>query len=543
MAPSFNLRSLRSTADTLFVVLGDQLDRESPILEQIDAKQDAVLMMEVEHESRNPASHKQRTAMFLAAMRHHALWLRDEQGLRVEYVRLDDEENTQSFAGEIERAVERFDAKQVVVVEPGDHRVRADIERACGNANVDLKVLDDSHFLTTPADFGEWASGRKQLTMEYFYREQRRKLDMLMDGKDPVGGEWNYDKENRETFKGPPRPTPPPSFEPDDITREVMDLIEDRMPDLPGSMDGFGWPVTREQALEALDDFIENRLARFGKYEDAMWTEQRTLYHARLSPAVNLHLISPIECAERAVEAYEAGDAPLNSVEGFVRQHIGWREFIRGVYFFEGDGYSDRNELGDEGNLPEFYWTGETDMACMADCVGSVVEEAYAHHIPRLMVMGNFAMLAGVEPKQVADWYLGMFADGVDWVTAPNVVGMALHADGGVVGTKPYAASGKYIKRMSNYCDNCAYKVSKRTGEDACPFNTLYWDFLIRHRETFRKNNRMAMILKNVDRLKDDERVEITVSARKLRRKLGVSEAGSGLVPSPVKDRSRVPAG
>lgn len=524
MPSAFTLRPLRSQAETIYVVLGDQLDRESPILERIDAKRDVVLMMEVEGESRNPASHKQRTAMFLAAMRHHALWLKG-RGLRVEYVRLDDAENTQEFRGEIARAIARFGANRVVVVEPGDHRVQADIESVCSGAQVDLETLDDTHFLTTPAAFGEWAHGRKQLTMEFFYREQRRRLGMLMDGKDPVGGEWNYDKDNRETFKAAPRPTPPPRFEPDAITRAVIELVEKRLPDLPGSMEGFSWPVTREQALEALGDFIANRLGRFGAYEDAMWTEQRTLYHARLSPAVNLHLLSPLECAERAIEAYEAGTAPLNSVEGFVRQHIGWREFIRGVYFFEGQGYGDRNELGDTGALPEFYWTGDTDMACMADCVSSVVENGYAHHIPRLMVMGNFAMLAGVEPKRVADWYLGMFTDGVDWVTAPNVVGMAMHADGGVVGTKPYAASGKYIKRMSNYCENCRYKVTKRTGDDACPFNTLYWDFLIRHRETFRRNNRMAMILKNVDRLDDGERVEITISAQNLRTKLGVTPA------------------
>lgn len=524
MSKAFDFRSLRSGADVLYILLGDQLDRQSPILDRIDAERDAILMMEVEAESRSPASHKQRTAMFLAAMRHHAVWLRD-RGLRVEYVRLDDDDNTQSFQGEVERAVERLSPSRVVVVEPGEHRVRESLESACDTADVAMEVLDDPHFLTSPAEFASWAKGRKQLTMEYFYREQRRRLGMLVDGREPIGGEWNFDKDNRESFKRAPRPSPVPIFEPDAITREVIDLVEERMPDLPGSMEGFAWPVTREQAIVALDDFIDNRLTRFGAYEDAMWSGERTLYHARLSPAVNLHLLSPRECAERAIKAFEAGRAPINSVEGFVRQHIGWREFIRGVYFLEGIGYGDRNELGETGSLPEFYWSGETDMACMADCIGSVVADAYAHHIPRLMVMGNFAMLAGVEPRQVADWYLGMFADGIDWVTAPNVIGMAMHADGGVVGTKPYAASGKYIKRMSNYCDGCRYNVNKRTGDDACPFNTLYWDFLIRHRGTFRANNRMAMILKNVDRLKQEERVEITVSATKLRAKIGVTSA------------------
>lgn len=523
MASTFDLRSLRSGAKTLYLVLGDQLDRESPILGRIRKSDDAVLMMEVARESEHPVSHIQRTVMFLSAMRHHALWLRN-QGLRVEYVRLDDEDNTQSFESEIQRAITRLQADNVAVVQPGDHRVQNEIESACDSAGVDLEILEDTHFLTTHEQFGEWASGRKSLVMEYFYRAQRKRLGVLLteDGE-PVGGEWNYDRENRESFKGPPRPSDPPRFEMDVITREVADMVGKKLPNLPGTIDTFNWPVTREQALQCLDAFIEDRLRKFGPYEDAMWTNQRTLYHSRLSPAINLHLLSPRECVDRALEAYEKGHAKINSVEGFVRQLIGWREFIRGVYFLEGDEYADRNALGMEGELPGLYWDAETDMACMRDCVGSVVEDAYAHHIPRLMVMGNFAMLAGVRPKEVSDWYLGMYADGVEWATAPNVVGMAMHADGGVVGTKPYAASGKYISRMSNYCENCPHDINQRTGEDACPFNTLYWDFLIRYEETFRGNHRMAMMMKNVERLKKDERTEITVSATKLRRRFGVN--------------------
>lgn len=508
----------------MYVVLGDQLDRASAQLGRIDAKRDAVLMMEVERESRKPVSHAQRTAMFLSAMRHHALWLR-EKGLRVEYLRLDDAANTQSFEGEISRAVQRFAAERVVVMHPGDHRVRREIESACAAAGAQLETIEDAHFLTTPDEFAAWAKGRKSLTMEYFYREQRRRLGVLMDGNKPAGGQWNFDAENRESFKRAPRPHPVPVLKPDGVTREVFELLRERMPDLPGSAEGFSWPVTREEALVWLQDFIEHRLPKFGTYEDAMWSGERTLYHSRLSAAINLHLLSPMECVRRAVEAYEQGEAPLNAVEGFVRQLIGWREFVRGVYFLEGDGYLERNGLGETGELPGFYWTGETDMACLRDCVGSVLEGAYAHHIPRLMVMGNFAMLAGVRPRLVSDWYLGMFADGVDWVTAPNVIGMALHADGGVVGTKPYAASGKYIERMGNYCTGCAYDVKARTGEKACPLNTLYWDFLIRHRERFAGNQRMAMILKNVDRMKKAEITAITVSARNVRERLGVTRA------------------
>ncbi|MGP1273014.1 MAG: cryptochrome/photolyase family protein [Phycisphaerales bacterium] len=526
MAESFDLRSLRTDAETLYVVLGDQLDQHSPLLERIDRRRDAILMMEVERESRHPASHRQRTVMFLSAMRHHALWLRDH-GFRVQYVRLDDADNARSFRGELERQIRGLGASRVVVVEPGDHRVRNELEHAADAGGAAFEVVDDPHFFVTPSAFRAWANGRKQFVMETFYREQRRRTGLLMDDDEPRGGRWNYDDDNRESFKASPRPSDPPEFEPDGVTREVIELVESRLGDLPGKMGSFGWPVTRVEALRALDAFIEDRLHRFGTYEDAMWSGQRTLYHARLSPAINLHLLSPRECVDRAIAALDAGRAPLNAVEGFVRQLIGWREFIRGVYFLEGHGYGDRNALEDAGALPAFYWTGNTDMACLADCVGSVVEEAYAHHIPRLMVMGNFAMLLGVEPQQVAAWYLGMFADGVDWVTAPNVIGMAMHADGGVVGTKPYAASGKYIQRMSNYCDGCRFDVSRRTGEDACPFNTLYWSFLIRHRERFRSNRRMSMILANVDRLSESERTQITREGRAIRDRLGVTGGGS----------------
>jgi deoxyribodipyrimidine photolyase-related protein len=280
--------------------------------------------------------------------------------------------------------------------------------------------------------------------------------------------------------------------------------------------------VTRTEARRALKDFVEHRLADFGRYEDAMWTDEATVNHSRLSPGLNLKLLSPRECVDAALDAYHSGHAPLNSVEGFVRQLIGWREFIRGVYWFEGAEYAERNGLDHHGHLPDMYWSGDTEMACMRQCIGQVLDQAYGHHIQRLMVTGNFALLSGVHPRAVSDWYLGMYVDAVDWATLPNTLGMAMHADGGVVGTKPYAASGKYISRMSNYCDECRYDVNERTGETACPFNTLYWDFLIRHRERFRSNNRMAMMLKHVDRMTQAQRVEITVSAGSLREDLGI---------------------
>lgn len=513
----------KQAGGVLGVVFGDQLDRRLPEQLGLDRERDTLLMMEVRAESEHVPSHVQRTVLFLSAMRHHAAWLR-EDGWRVEYVHLDDPDNTQCFGSEIERACERIRPDRIVSVRPGEHRVLTMLEEAAENAGIEVAIEEDPHFLTTPEDFGTWASGRKELVMEYFYREQRKRLDILMDGNKPIGGRWNLDKENRGTFKKTPRTPQAPSFEPDEITRSVIDLVGREMPDLPGSIESFNWPVTRAQALEALDDFIGRRLKNFGTYQDAMWLGQRTMYHALLSPAMNLKLLDPREIVERATAAYEDGDAPLNSVEGFVRQIIGWREFIRGIYWHEGEEYGNRNELGHECSLPSFYWDAQTDMACMADAVEGVLEMGYAHHISRLMVTGNFALIAGIDPRAGSDWYLGMYADAVDWVTLPNTLGMALHADGGVVGTKPYAASGKYIQRMSNACEHCRYDVSKRAGEAACPFNTFYWDFLIRHEDRFKKNHRMRMMLKHVENMDGDERVEITVSAERLRERMGISD-------------------
>ena len=508
---------------TLCVVFGDQLDRRLPERLGLDRERDALLMVEVREESEHVPSHAQRTVLFLSAMRHHAAWL-GERGWRVEYVRLDDPENTQSFAGEIARACERMRPSRLAAVRPGEHRVLSILRQAAEKAGLALDLEEDPHFLTTPDGFRDWASGRKELVMEYFYRERRRSLGVLVDdGGKPVGGRWNLDKDNRASFKASPRPPGRPDFKVDATTLEVIETVRTHLPDLPGSLDGFNWPVSREQALYALDHFIKRCLPRFGTYQDAMWLGQRTLYHALLSPAMNLKLLDPREVVERAVAAYEQGDAPLNAVEGFVRQIIGWREFVRSVYWLEGEEYARRNALGHDGRLPDFYWDANTDMACMADAISGVLETAYAHHISRLMVTGNFALIAGIDPRAVSDWYLGMYADGVDWVTLPNTLGMALHADGGVVGTKPYAASGKYIQRMSNACEHCRYNVKERTGDDACPFNVFYWDFLIRHEDRFSDNHRMRMVLKNLDRMSKAEKTQITVSARSLRGRMGIS--------------------
>jgi deoxyribodipyrimidine photolyase-related protein len=513
---------MRSARKLLFV-LGDQLDAKMPALAELDRDHDAVLIAEVRGEAEHVPSHRQRTTLFLSAMRHFALQLIDK-GYRIRYVRLDDRANTGSLGSELGRAIETMGPERLQVVQPGDHRVEAQIREAAESHDVPLEVLEDTSFTCSLEAFEAWAGdGRQELVMEFFYRERRRALNVMVeeDGK-PVRGKWNFDEDNRQAFKEAPEVPRPYRPRPDELTREVMALVQRTWPDAPGRMDGFHWPVTRKEALRALRDFVENRLHNFGTYEDAMWAGEPVLYHSRLSSSLNLKLLRPQECIDATLEAYEKGRAAVNDVEGFIRQIIGWREFIRGVYYHEGPGYLHRNGLGHRGALPDFYWTGVTEMNCMQHCLGEVLDHAWGHHIPRLMVLGNFALIAGVHPVAINHWFLAMYVDAVDWVTAPNVIGMSQHADGGVVGTKPYAGSANYINRMSNYCQGCRYDPKQRTGDDACPFNTFYWDFMIRHRERFAANRRMGLALKNVDRLDESEREAIRSQAAKLRAQFGV---------------------
>jgi deoxyribodipyrimidine photolyase-related protein len=547
--------------------LGDQLDHQSVALRKADPKRDVVVMMEVREESTHVPSHRARTVLFLSAMRHFARELR-EKGWRVVYSDLDDSTNTHSFATELPRLLRTHAALKgctgVVLVEPGEHRVVAIAKSWQTTTNLPVLLLQDEHFLTTHEQFAAWAKGRKELTMEYFYREQRRRLGVLMeeDGKNPLSGTWNYDHDNRQSFgKAGPKPRPPRArtFAPSDLTKQVIACVRAQLPALPGddkALDSFAYPVTREHALLALEDFVSKRLPLFGPFEDAMWTNEPHVYHSVLSSAINLKLLHPMACVRAALDAFAKGKAPLQSVEAFVRQLIGWREYIRGVYWLEGESYASRNYLDQQGELPEFYWTGNTKMACLRECVGQVVQSAFGHHIQRLMVVGNFALTSGVHPRKVSDWFLGMYVDAVDWVTLPNTLGMVMHADGvregpdakrPVVGTKPYASSGQYISKMSNYCTQCVYDPSNRgdtpaTRDKACPFSVFYWDFLARNRPLFAKNQRMSTILPNLDRFGPEKLTQISISAQKLRRELGISpeastKAADSAGPKPVATR------
>ncbi len=503
----------------LILVLGDQLDADSAALEGFDREQDTVVMAEVDEESTHVWTHKARIVMFLSAMRHFRDTLL-ERGMTVHYRNLDDAANQGSLAGEFKAAIEEFRPQKLVVVQPGEWRVLESLRQLASKLKIDLEVREDRHFFSTPAEFADHAKGRKQLRLEYFYRELRRKHDILMNGKDPVGGKWNYDAQNRGSFgkQGPQDLPTSKRFPADAITRDVIDLVNRRFPKHPGELDHFDWPVTPEQAQQALRDFIEHRLSRFGDYQDAMWTDQPYLYHSLISAALNLKMLSPAAVVQCAVEAYHSGQAPLNSVEGFVRQILGWREFVRGIYWLYMPDYLDRNALDAKQPLPDFYWTGNTDMNCLSQVIGQTLEFGYAHHIQRLMVTGLFSLLLGVDPRQVHRWYLAVYVDAVEWVELPNSLGMSQFADGGVMASKPYAATGKYIQRMSNYCQGCRYNPATASGEDACPFTTLYWDFLDRHQEKLSSNNRMSLQLRNLDRKSDSDLRPIRKQAKALKK-------------------------
>jgi deoxyribodipyrimidine photolyase-related protein len=501
----------------LVLILGDQLDDASLALQQIDPKLDRVWMAEVTSEATHVWTHKARIAMFLAAMRH----FRDElesRGLTVDYHTIEAEGDS-SFESVLLESVTKWKPEKILLVEPGEWRVRKLLENLAKSHGWSLEFLPDTHFYCSPDEFSRHAQGRKQLRLEYFYRELRRKHNVLMQGKDPVGGQWNYDSDNRGSFgkKGPGELPGYTSFSPDDITAEVLDEVERRFEEHPGSLENFDWPVTRSDALFALEDFIENRLENFGDYQDAMWTEEPYLYHSRLSAALNLKLLNPREVVQRAELAYTEGHAPLNAVEGFIRQILGWREYVRGIYWHFMPDYLEKNALHAEHPLPDFFWTGETEMHCLKQTIQQTLDHGYAHHIQRLMVTGLFTMMLGVHPKKVHEWYLAVYVDAIEWVELPNSLGMSQFADGGIMASKPYAATGKYIQRMSNYCQGCAYDPSKAVGEDACPFTTLYWDFLARHQELLSANPRMSLQVRNLGRKSPEEVQAIRDRAEALR--------------------------
>ncbi len=500
---------------TLTLVLGDQLDPGSPALAGFDPAQDRVLMIEAVGEATAVWSHKARIALFLSAMRHFADAIAG-RGWPIDYVALDDPSAGSDFGARLGAALTRHRPQQLKVLEAGELRMQQVIVEACNAAGVALQWVDDTHFMCSRQAFADWARGKRELRMEFFYRVMRKQYRVLMAGDEPVGGAWNFDADNRSAWPkrtGPGLIPPPAHFEPDAITRDVIALVERHFPDHPGSLAQFGWPVTREQALHALQVFIDTRLPNFGTYQDAMWTDTPTGWHSLLSVALNLHLLDPREVVAAAEQAYRAGHVPLEGAEGFIRQILGWREFIRGVYWLDMPGMKAANHYDHQRDLPAWFWSGDTGMACVRDSLKQTLQLGYAHHIQRLMVTGNFATLAELSPQQVCDWYLAIYVDAIEWVELPNTAGMALHACGARFTSKPYVASGAYIQRQSNYCSGCRYDPARRHGDGACPFTTLYWHFIDKHEQALSANPRTALMAKNLQKLSADERKAIRAQA------------------------------
>ena len=499
----------------MIIVLGDQLDEQAPAIRSADPDQDAVWMAEVREEATHVWCSKVRMVLFLSAMRHFRDVLQ-QKGFTVYYQPWSEEPHGSSFSTALEKTLAEHSVERLIATEPGEWRVRQQLQAAAGELALPLDLLPDTHFLCDHETFRAHAAGRKSLRMEYFYREMRRRHRVLMDGDEPAGGEWNFDRENRKPFgkKGPSCP-PLPVFKTDAVTKEVMALVEKACPDHPGRLEHFNWPVTRTQALQALEDFIRRRLPDFGRHQDAMWTGEPFLNHSLISSSLNLKLLNPLEVIRMAEAAYRRHPDryPVSAVEGFIRQILGWREYVRGIYWMHMPAYLERNTLRAETDLPPFYWTGATDMVCMRQSIEQTLAYGYAHHIQRLMVTGLFALMLGVDPKQVHAWYLAVYVDAVEWVELPNTLGMSQYADGGVMASKPYAATGNYIQRMSNYCETCRFNPKERTGGKACPFTTLYWDFLQRHRKTLSGNPRMGLQVRNLERVPPDELQQISERA------------------------------
>lgn len=492
----------------LRVILGDQLTDSISSLSNCDKSDDIVLISEVIDEATFIPHHKKKLVFIFSAMRHFALDLKNN-GFNVIYNKLNDSDNTGSLTGEISRLMKNQSFEKIVITSPSEFRVLKEIELLSKKIDIPVDILIDDRFFVELEDFKQWALNKKQLRMENFYREQRKKNSILMCGTNPVGGQWNFDSDNRKPFNSDLKIPAPFINSPDEITKEVMEMVSIFFPKHFGDIEPFNFAVNRHQALNALKLFLEDRLLYFGDFQDAMVQEEPWMFHSHISFYLNCGLLLPKECVHEAQKLFYEGKAPLNSVEGFIRQILGWREFLRGIYWLKMPEYLENNFFEASRNLPQMYWTGETKMNCLSQCVNETKNNAYAHHIQRLMVLGNFALITGIDPKQVNHWFYVVYADAYEWVELPNVSGMILFADGGLVATKPYASTGSYINKMSNYCENCEYKVSIKNGPEACPFNYLYWDFLDRNREKLSSNFRMTMMYKTYDRMDESKKTKI----------------------------------
>nr|WP_255775440.1 cryptochrome/photolyase family protein [Microbulbifer sediminum] len=499
------------------LILGDQLNHKHSWYRN-DDDDTLYFIAEMRQETDYVKHHIQKVVAFFEAMEAFVAWLRDK-GKKVVYYKLDGRNNTQKLGTNIaalvkERGIEKFEYQL-----PDEYRLDQQLRQLADDLSIPSEAFDTEHFLTTRNELAEFFEGKKSLLMESFYRHMRRKHNVLMtkNGK-PEGGKWNFDLSNRNKWKGQPQIPHEKGFRKD--VRKTVKRIEDAGVKTFGNIDSqnFSWPTTRADCLKVLRYFCDHLLVHFGDYQDAMDPEQVYLFHSRLSFAMNSKLLHPMEVIRAVIHHWESNKSAisLNEVEGFVRQILGWREYMRGIYWKEMPGYARCNRLDNQKDLPDFYWTAETDMNCLHHAIRNSLDHAYAHHIQRLMITGNFALLLGVHPDQVDAWYLGIYIDAIEWVEMPNTRGMSQFADGGLVATKPYVSSGSYIHKMSNYCEGCRYNVKGKTGEDACPFNSLYWNFLAEKREFLEANQRMAMMLSTLGRIEERDLEKLRERARQV---------------------------
>jgi len=507
----------------LRVILGDQLSPTISSLHGADKTKDTILICEVQQEATYVKHHKKKLVFIFSAMRHFAQELRDAK-YRVIYHKLDDATPVSRFSDAVTRAAQMGDFDEIVVTEPSEYRVLEEIKLWPDLLNLPVDIRPDTRFLASHSDFQNWSAGRKSLRMEYFYREMRKRYSILMEGDQPIGDQWNFDSDNRKAPNATLTISDTFRLAPDDVTQEVCAMVEQLFPDHMGAATPFHFAVTAEGARAALQQFVEERLAFFGDYQDAMLQDEAWMFHAHIGLYLNTGLLLPLECIAAAEQAYHRGQAPLNAVEGFIRQILGWREFVRGLYWQNMPGYETLNFFDAQRDLPDFYWTADTRMNCLRQSVQETIDHAYAHHIQRLMVLGNFALLAGILPAQVNDWFLSVYADAFEWVELPNVSGMALFADGGKLASKPYASGGGYINKMSNYCKGCSYSVTAKNGPKACPFNYLYWDFLDRNRAKLRANPRVGMMYRVYDRMDADKQQAIRSDAEQFFKDLATKD-------------------
>ena len=508
------MESKKSIRMKLRLILGDQLNLLHPWFETVD-QEVIYILMEMRQETDYAPHHIQKVVGFFGAMRHFTQVLK-QQGHQVIYLKLDDTDNQQSLSANLNAVIKLQQITSFEYQAPDEYRLDQQLKTFCDGINLPTAMVDSGHFMTSREELSQFFEGKKQLILEFFYRNMRKQFNLLMQQGQPEGGQWNFDKNNRKKWKG--NPAIPHAYIPKTEELDSLEqLIHNAGVKTIGTLDteNYLFPFSREEALAQLTNFCEHLLVHFGDYQDALHTEEINLFHSRISFALNIKMISPLEVVEKVIAYYRQheDEIELAQVEGFVRQIIGWREYMRGIYWKEMPAYAQKNALENENPLPDFYWTAKTKMNCLHHSIQNSLDNAYAHHIQRLMITGNFALLAQVHPDAVDQWYLGIYADAIEWVQITNTRGMSQWADGGIVATKPYVSAASYINKMSNYCESCVYDKKKRLGEDACPFNSLYWNFLDDKKQYFAKNNRMVMMLRLLEKIPAQELTEIKARA------------------------------